>query len=303
MPELCRLCGQDKPLLLSHILPAFVFKWKRESAGGSHLRSTAEPNLRVQDGVKLRWLCVECEELFSKDERAFAARIFYPFLQDSSRRHPYGPWLLRFCCSVSWRLLRLALEKNEFDDWDAESIEQCRRVEIVWREFLLGKRAHPGDYRQHMVPFDLIESTSMDSAAPNINRYLTRMIQMDLCHGRTSIFTFAKLGRFAIFGTVRPDTQRWRGAAVASNEGWVGPRDYELPGALWGYLTDKALAAGAALAGVTEKQQAKIDGAFAKNVDAFASSDAFRAMQADVEMFGEDAFTSRRATVGPTCRQ
>lgn len=167
---------------------------------------------------------------------------------------------------------------------------------LVWREFLLGKRSHPGDYRQHLIPFDVIESTKVDGISSNINRYLTRTIQMDLCHSRSSTFTFGKLGRFAIFGIVRPDAKRWKGAVVASNEGWVGPRDYELPIALWHYLNEKALKSGAALAGVTDKQRMKIDSAFAKNIGAFAGSDAFRAMKADVEMFGEDAFAKSRAT-------
>jgi ribosomal protein S18 len=195
---------------------------------------------------------------------------------------------------VSWRLLRLALEKNDFAGWDPADVEECRRAEVTWREFLLGKLPHPGDHRQHLLPLDIVESTNMDSAAPNINRYLARMIQMDLCRGRHSIFKFANLGRFAIFGFVRPDAkQRWKVANVASNESWVGPRDYELPGALWEFMNDKARAASAAMAGVTDKQQAKIEQSFAKNIDDYAGSDAFRAMQADVEMFGADAFTSR----------
>lgn len=91
MAERCRLCEEERTLLLSHILPAFVFRWMRESAGGSHLRSTVEPNLRVQDGVKKHWLCAECEERFSKNERAFAKQIFYPIIEDPSVRRSYGP--------------------------------------------------------------------------------------------------------------------------------------------------------------------------------------------------------------------
>lgn len=291
MTERCRLCGEERPLLLSHILPAFVFRWKRESAGGSHLRSTAEPNLRVQDGIKMHWLCAECEERFSKVEREFANQIFYPILEDPSARRSYGPWLLRFCASVSWRLLRLALEQNRYEnEWTPEQVDRCRDAERVWREFLLGVRAHPGEFRQHLLPFDIIESGSLD-AEPNINRYLTRTIQMDLCQGRDSIFTFAKLGRFAIFGIVRPDDQAWKGSAVQANEGWVGPRQYVLPRALWDYMNDKARKSAQAMRSVSEKQQTKIDEGFRKNIDSFAGSDAFRAMQADVDMFGDAAFT------------
>jgi hypothetical protein len=114
---------------------------------------------------------------------------------------------------------------------------------------------------------------------------------MDLCHGDTTIFTFAKLGRFAIFGMIRPDNHVWRGTAVQANEGRVGPREYVLPGPLWKYINEKARMAASSMAGVSERQHAKMDDAFRKNIDAFAGSDAFRAMEADVQMFGDAAFT------------
>lgn len=291
MTELCRLCGENRPLLLSHILPAFVFRWKRESSGGSHLRSTEEPNLRVQDGIKEYWLCAECEERFSKDERDFATRIFHPYLQNSATQYPYGPWMLRFCASVSWRLIRLALERDRFGgDWVLADVERCRAAELVWREFLLGKRMHPGEFRQHLLPLDIIEKGSRDDA-PNINRYLSRMIQMDLCRGSSSIFTYAKLGRFVIFGIVRPDAQQWVGTKINANEGSIGPRSYQLPRALWDYMNQKAREAASALSSVSETQQSKIDQSFRKSIDSFIGSDAFRAMEADVSMFGDAAFS------------
>lgn len=290
MSESCRLCGEVRPLLISHILPAFVFRWKRESSGGSPLRSSVEPNLRVQDGIKKHWLCAECEERFSKDERAFANQIFYPYLDGSAAQLHYGPWLLRFCASISWRVLRLAIERDSFGgDWTPADVQACRNAEVTWREFLQGARLHPGTYRQHLIPLDAIANGGGD-LAPNINRYLTRTIAMDLCRGQSAIFTFAKLGRFAIFGTVRPDAQAWKGTAIQANEGWVGLRRSVLPAALWHYLNDKARESAAAIEGMSDKQKAKMNETFRKNIDAFAGSDAFRSMSADVEMFGDAAF-------------
>jgi hypothetical protein len=265
------LCGELLPLLLSHVLPAFVYRWKRESSGGSHLRSTDEPNLRVQDGIKRHWLCAGCEERFSKDERAFANKIFYPYLSDPAAELPYGPWLLRFCTSVSWRVLRYAFEEDRFEDWDRDAVSDCERAESVWREVLLGARPHPGDLRQHLLPFDIIEQGAAD-AAPNINRYLTRAIQIDLCRGSKSVFTFAKLGRFGIFGMIRPDTHPWIGTKVHAKEGSIRPRRYQVPGPLWKYLNDKARDSAAALDAVSDKQRAKIDQAFQQNVDAFVGT-------------------------------
>ena len=44
---------------------------------------------------------------------------------------------------------------------------------------------------------------------------------------------------------------------------------------------------------VSDKQQDKIDAAFRQNIDRFIESDAFQAMQADVGMFGDEAFSKR----------
>jgi hypothetical protein len=44
------------------------------------------------------------------------------------------------------------------------------------------------------------------------------------------------------------------------------------------------------LASVSPRQRQKIDAAFRANIDRLAESDAFVAMNADVEMFGDDAF-------------
>ncbi|MBP6903458.1 MAG: hypothetical protein KBC73_25460 [Burkholderiaceae bacterium] len=49
-----------------------------------------------------------------------------------------------------------------------------------------------------------------------------------------------------------------------------------------------------ALNSVSDRQQEKIDEAFKKNVDKFIASDSFRAMQADLAMFGDDAFSKRQ---------
>lgn len=59
-------------------------------------------------------------------------------------------------------------------------------------------------------------------------------------------------------------------------------------------MNEKARQSAEAMRNVSEKQQAKIDERFRKNIDSFAGSDAFRAMQADLDMFGEAAFTTGR---------
>jgi hypothetical protein len=288
----CILCEKECELQLSHVLPAFVFRWKRETGIG-HFRTTREPNLRVQDGVKEYWLCPSCEELFGRSEKRFADHIFYPYLAASGTTIRYSQWLLHFCTSVSWRVLRFFLSKGNFNDWEPESIARISEAEVVWREYLLGKRPHPGEFQQHLLPLDQISSSSTD-LAPNINRYIMRAIHMDFCRGPKSIFTYSKLGRFIIFGFVHESNySKWKGTKVHATSGFIGPKEYILPRELLEYLNSKALQASQALGSVSDKQQTKIEESFRKNQDQYIGSDAFAAMQADVELFGSKTFSKR----------
>jgi hypothetical protein len=70
-PRPCRLCGAVKELQESHILPGFVFRWMKETSATGYLRSRQQPNLRVQDGLKLHFLCADCERRFNQWETQF----------------------------------------------------------------------------------------------------------------------------------------------------------------------------------------------------------------------------------------
>ena len=289
----CRLCKADSELQLSHILPAFAYRWLRESSGHGHIRASDEPNKRVQDGLKRYWLCSACEELFSRSETAFAGHLFHPYLAASGGIFPYSHWLLHFCASVSWRVLRFYLDEGHLTKWEPEALAHVSEAETVWREYLLGLHQHPGSFQQHLLPLDQIASASRE-LAPNINRYLMRAIHMDICRGSRSIFTYSKLGRFIILGFIHePNPGHWRGTKVHATHGFIEPRKYVVPRALGEYLNEKARKMRDALASVSDRQHEKIDAAFRANVDRFVGSDAFAAMQADVEMFGYDAFSKR----------
>lgn len=294
----CRLCDKEADLQLSHVLPAFAFRWLRESSGNGHLRSSDTPNRRIQDGVKLHWLCATCEELLSQSEGSFANKLFLPYTNGQKKSFGYSAWLMHFCTSLSWRVLRYYTEQHELKGWPPEAISKVNDAEAVWRDVLLGKRPHPGMFQQHMLPLDQIESTS-GTLAPNINRYLMRAVHMDLCRSETTIFTYAKLGRFIILGFVHePDWGRWRGTKVHATEGIIEPRKYTLPGAFGKYLNEKASAMSQALESMSDAQHAKVDQAFRGNIDRYIESNAFVAINADVKLFGSDAFSKRIRSSG-----
>ena len=76
----CRLCQQDKNLRESHIIPAFVYRWIKETSATGFLRFVKNVNLRVQDGVKVKLLCDDCEGILNVFETKFSHEIFYPYV-------------------------------------------------------------------------------------------------------------------------------------------------------------------------------------------------------------------------------
>jgi hypothetical protein len=194
---------------------------------------------------------------------------------------------------LSWRVLRFYIEEGAISDYPQEVIEQIKRAEVVWRELLLGKRPHPGEYQQHILPVDRVASVS-DGFAPNLNRYLTRAIDMDLCRGHKTVFSYAKLGRFIVLGFVaEPEPNRWRGTKVNANQGTIEPKSYVLPAAFGEYINGKAKRMATLLESMSEQQHKKVDEAFRKSIDKLVGSDAYDALRADIEMFGSAAFSKR----------
>src|SRR5687767_12163676 len=110
---ICRLCQKHANLQESHIIPKFAYQWLIKSSGGGYLRNTAEPNKRVQDGIKRNLLCHDCEQIFSQSESDFSKKLFYPYVSNSGKIFKYEKWLLNFCVSLSWRILNFYLEEDD----------------------------------------------------------------------------------------------------------------------------------------------------------------------------------------------
>lgn len=287
----CRLCGENKELRESHIVPSFVFRWLKETSGSGFLRFGATPNRRVQDGYKYYWLCDDCEGLFSVWERKFAGRIFHPINAGADIRVVYDDYLLKFCVSVSWRVLRLMLEEWRISHFPENLRDAAHETSEVWREFLLGIRPHPDRYEQHLLPLDAIESyTGMDMPT-NINRYILRTVDIDAVSNHKEAFIYSKLGRFIIVGFIEmPDVRQWVGTKVHVKHGVVEPKNYTLPVQFSEYFIDKARRAADVRSSISEKQNEKITEAIKADPDKAANSESFRAMLEDMRLFGRDVF-------------
>lgn len=292
----CALCGALDALAESHVLPAFVFRWLKETSVTGHMRFGKNPKKRVQDGIKLRWLCMDCEQRLNSYETPFATYIFHPYNADPRLRVRYGDWLLKFCVSVSWRVLRYFQSQPGFQNWNEKHRAETTKALEQWRAFLFDEVPHPGSYVQHLLPLGPIQSHTVLDLPNNMNRYLMRAVEMDIANSNISAFTYAKLGRFAIFGIVAPTTNKWVGTKVSLNNGVIQPSGFILPTELLNYLTDRARRHGVLTSSIPDHQLDKIEADAMRNIDRLRNSDEFDAMLHDARLFGMDAILRKPKT-------
>jgi hypothetical protein len=293
----CALCQEVAPLRESHVLPAFVYRWLKERSITGHIRRTDMMNRRVQDGLKKPWLCENCEQRFSHHEVDFANRLFRPWLSGKTEIR-YNDWLLRFCVSISWRVLKHCKGLNPKSVYTDDQENLARQAEATWRAFLLDRAPHPAQFEQHLMIHDLIEETSISDLPNNINRYLMGAVEMDIVGSGRTLMSYAKLGRFTIFGLIQKGPDKWEGTKIHVKNGLLKPGHFTVPHSLIGLFKDKAAQLSASYRNISEAQNNKIDDLVMKNLDRVTDSDQLAAMMADAEMFGEGAILRRPKRTG-----
>lgn len=292
MPEpaygICAFCLTEGELRNSHVLPAFVFRWLRRRSVTGYIRNTEAPNRRVQDGLKVPMLCGNCEAQFSRYETAFATKLFHPW-HDGVAKVAYSDWLLKFAVSVSWRVLRFARGRNPDTRYTDEQNHLMDEAAKRWNAFLIGVTPHPGPFEQHMMIVDVIEDTTIPNLPQNINRFLTGAVTLDIVGSQRSLMTFAKMGRFIIFGIIQKGPNKWEGTKLHVKDGVIRPGKFVVPRGLLDLIEEKASLHEMGIASMSPAQRAKVRQMVERNPDRLARSEQFRAMIADARMFGIEA--------------
>jgi hypothetical protein len=200
--DLCRLCGSVRPLLLSHILPKFVFRFQRNTSTAV-IRSHLNPNRPVQDSRKLRFLCRECEERFSAWETAFKREIYDPYHAGKLDGVKYGSWLLKCAVSLSWRALKATIQEGA-DRIPADIRLAAAKTESVWRDFLLDQRENPGVFSQYLFLLEPLANTSDPNAPINFASYIQRGSATGIWNdpGRRCIVTYCMMCSIVVVGVV-----------------------------------------------------------------------------------------------------
>lgn len=291
MKGICRLCDQKKDLRDSHVIPSFVYKWLKNTSGTGFIRFGLEPNKRAQDGYTRPWLCDECEGRFNTWETEFANAIFHP-MNSGIDRISYGPSLLKFCTSVSWRVLLFFIEEVGLADWPTNLREATNRANEVWKQFLLDERTNPDSHEQHLLPLEAVQSFTHGYVPTNINRYFLRTVDLDIVRGEKTAIVYSKLGRFVIVGFIIevPHPPRWVGTKVHVRHGIIEPRNYSVPENFGDYLFGQARKMADLQSRISGRQNEKIIEIYTKDIDRIARSKTVEAMSHDVRLFGRKAF-------------
>jgi len=211
MTQKCSLCGQEKELQESHLIPKFVGKWIKNTSATGYLAKADEASKRVQDLITLRILCHDCEERFSKFETYFANEIFFPFHEKKIRAFEYDARLELFAISLSWRALKLNYDEFKLEDPHLSSLVE--QAEIHWREFLMGQRRTISPYENHLLFLDYVKSGK--EIPPRFNWYTLRGVDATLAASKEMVFMYIKLPWMVFVTSIYPTTMEgWQGTAI-----------------------------------------------------------------------------------------
>lgn len=288
----CRLCRQHGQLQLSHIIPAFVFRWLK--ATGGPIRLSTAPNRRVQDGLKEYWLCSQCEDRFSKREKDFANKVFH-VAAPRPESITYGPWLNYFATSLAWRTLEYAHGRNPDAQYTKQQEDLIAQAREEWRQALLGSARLSKKFPLHMVMFQAgIKTNARAHDLPsNWNRFQLRQITLDIVGSSKSLMTYTKLGPFTFFGMIQHRKRDWCGTRINSEGGRFPPRKVVLPASVLALFQEKANLTAQALHGVSERQSVLIGQTMDRRLQNAETDPHIQALLADYEMFGSKIFDRR----------
>jgi hypothetical protein len=215
--DICALCLRRKQLVASHILPAFVFRWLKETGATGFLRDAVNSNLRMQDGKKQNLLCKQCEGVFNNYETNFANSIFYPYVRQelseagvatgAIKYFNYNDWLLRFVISIHWRLI-VSHDAPINKPIHPKLLTCLNNMKESWRKFLLKESEYTGDCESHLIFLQNLaagKGTLHPKINDNINFYLLRTADGTRISSKNKIGVYSKIGPIAFITAIRPN--------------------------------------------------------------------------------------------------
>ena len=147
--------------------------------------------------------------------------------------------MLKFATSVSWRVLRVFAATGGLSGFPDHILTKVDNALQEWARFLLGHQPDPGPHEQHMFLADVVAGSSIANVPPNISRYLARTIEVYVAHTQDSAISYAKMGKFVLFGFVAMKYPlHWKGTRLNVQQGRFGQNDVEFPSEVRDFVFD-----------------------------------------------------------------
>ena len=140
METCCRLCrSENVPLKESHIVSKMFYNVIKKKSPTGIMRQVTDPNKGIQDGIKLPFLCDECEELFSKYETYFSNNIYtkticsflaylilrYAFFYDDTP-------IIRLIANCVWPIIAVLGYTIGYKNYTSENLSAIARVYLTF---------------------------------------------------------------------------------------------------------------------------------------------------------------------------
>jgi hypothetical protein len=209
MNGICRLFGKETILCESHLIPSFAIQYMK-ATGSRHLRKASNPNLRLQDGIKIPLLGSAAEQLFSRREKWFAENVFYPYMNRSQTAIAYDENLYFFTISFLWRVLVFHLDFiPSFKQFDG--IKKLLEVEVEWRRFLTEMK-YPSNFPDvQLFLTDRVAYSTED--LPGLDYYTSRACDVAIVFTPEMDYLaiYGKFLRFVFWSVVANDLPAYHG--------------------------------------------------------------------------------------------
>ncbi len=188
----CELHNGEAELCESHIIPKFVYDWMKKTGTG-RFRQLGRLNLPIQDGIKKYMLCKDCEDKFSKYEKWFREKVFYPYLNNNEFVVKNEKELKYFIVSVLWRVLKLFKDDGNNYNFKVD----LDKAELEWSKYLLFDMPIVNYDNFHLI---LINSDYFIEEKSDF--YFSKAVDIEIAENENICFVYAKFSRFILIGEI-----------------------------------------------------------------------------------------------------
>lgn len=260
---ICKLCLENKELRESHIIPDFTGKWIKNTSVTGKLRSSDSVNKRIQNLIKVKLLCDDCESIFQKYEKYFSENIFKPFLNFYTPKFKYDEKLIKFIVSLSWRILIFSMPKV---NWKSDEHKiAAEKSEKVWRAFLY-KNKDIGNYEQHLFLLRFVRGApKISGTTVDINWYFFRSVDGTIVQNIQEAFTYVKIPGFVIISPLYEIQFNHLKNTKINFNGIIDFDKQHIDNSIFTYLVQCSDEALSPLKNLIPKQWEKIESSYKKN--------------------------------------